>query len=67
MAGPSQPRGWGIAMWTTGLTGWHPACYFIFGETGCGEGREDLFTFTALGYPQTCSDVMSVKCVPPLP
>lgn len=42
----------------------------------CLPGPSDLYfgidgvwgdIFTTLGYPQTCSDIVSVKCVPHLP
>jgi hypothetical protein len=63
--GACQPRGWGIAIWTTWLTdgfllAW-AFCLILWDKWGVGD------IFTTLGYPQTCSDVVSVKCVPLLP
>lgn len=63
--GACQPRGWGIVIWTTWLTdgfllAW-AFCLILWDRWGVGD------IFTTLGYPQTCSDVVSVKCVPLLP
>lgn len=52
-------------MWTTWLTDWPPACLgllpYTLGQMGYGK------IYSLWDTPQTCSDVMSVKCVPHLP